>query len=108
MLTTASITCSLNRATGERISVRSQDALGADGARSKVLAQAGLDVEGPSGVVSRVAPADGDNPSGQLDADVGIRALTQKHIENIVGRAIAKELAERLLVPRDAVLFDQH
>ena len=44
----------LNRATGERISVRSQYVLGADGARSKVLAQAGLGVEGPAGLANAV------------------------------------------------------
>ena len=44
----------LNRATGERISVRSRYVLGADGARSKVLAQAGLGVEGPAGLANAV------------------------------------------------------
>jgi len=40
----------LNRATGDRLIVRSRYVLGADGARSKVLAQAGLTVEGPAGL----------------------------------------------------------
>ncbi|MFI9381890.1 FAD-dependent monooxygenase [Kutzneria sp. NPDC052558] len=40
----------LNRVTGDRLVVRSQYVLGADGARSKVLANAGLAVEGPAGL----------------------------------------------------------
>ena len=40
----------LDRATGDRLIVRSRYVLGADGARSKVLAQAGLAVEGPAGL----------------------------------------------------------
>lgn len=39
-----------DRDTRERITVRSQYLIGADGARSKVLEQAGLSVEGPAGL----------------------------------------------------------
>jgi len=41
-----------HRSTGEKLIVRSQYVLGADGARSKVMAQAGLTVEGPSGLAN--------------------------------------------------------
>jgi 2,4-dichlorophenol 6-monooxygenase len=40
----------LDRTTGDRLIVRSQYVLGADGARSKVLTTAGLGVEGPAGL----------------------------------------------------------
>ena len=48
-----------------------------------------------------------EDAGGELDARVGLGALGQQHVEDVVGGAVAEELAEGLLVPGDAVLFDQ-
>ena len=44
---------------------------------------------------------------GELDLGVGFGALAEEEVEDVVGRAVAEELAEGLLVVEDAVLFDQ-
>ncbi len=42
-----------------------------------------------------------------MNAGVGFGALAEEHVEDVVGRAVAEELSEGLLVIRDAVFFDQ-
>ncbi len=42
----------------------------------------------------------------QRDLDLPIRAFGQQHRQYLLGRAIAEQLPERFLVPRDAVVFD--
>ena len=43
----------------------------------------------------------------ELDADVGGGAFGEEQVEDVVGGAVAEELAEGLFVPGDAVFGDE-
>jgi hypothetical protein len=51
--------------------------------------------------------ADFSNYSRNLDGDTGLDALLLQHGNNVAGRPVAKELAQRFLVPGDVVFFYQ-
>ena len=50
---------------------------------------------------------DGEDAGCELDVGVDAGALGEQHVEDVVGGAVAEELAEGLLVVGDAVLFYQ-
>ena len=63
----------------------------------------GFDAEASGGGVGL---EDGQDAGCELDAYAGGRAFGQQQVEDVVGGAVAKELAKGLLVPGDAVRFD--
>lgn len=72
------------------------------------LALIGIDLEGAScRTVSCALLGDGEDVGGELNAGVCFSALAEEHIEDVVGGAVAEELAEGFLVVGDAVFFYQ-
>jgi hypothetical protein len=71
------------------------DGRGGDGALS------GFDAKFPVGV------GDGEDGGGELDAGAGVGALAEEQVEDVVGGAVAEELAEGFLVVGDGVFFDE-
>ena len=55
----------------------------------------------------RLSSGDGEDAVAEEDGDVGFGALALEHGDDVVGGAVAEELAEGLLVVGDAVLFDE-
>src|SRR6266702_5035782 len=51
--------------------------------------------------------ADFSNRRRYLDGDTGFGALLVQHGNNVTSRPVAKELAQRFLVPADVVFFYQ-
>ena len=49
----------------------------------------------------------GEDACGELNVGVGGGALGEEHVEDVVGGAVAEELAEGFFVPGDAVFFDE-
>ncbi len=76
---------------------------GDDESGSRVEGVAGGDGERAAGIVA----AHFMNVGGDEDAHLGVLALAHQHVDDLLRGAVAEELAQRLLVPCDAVALDE-